>query len=151
MKKLINVIVVLFLVLSFYGCNNEETGGGNSGVCTASINEVYYTQENPEQYGVSGLDRHTVIYQSYEYILVVEFNQPRKDITGLILQYESAGQTEERKYNITPEYEHQYTWWKQQKWTIPTDENNKELKFYLEDKYGNRSTPYSLYVNLSHY
>ena len=142
MKKLINVIVVLFLVMGFYGCKND--------VCTASINTVFFTKEDLEEYTPSCL-RESTIYSSQEYVLVVDFHQPDLNITGLILQYESAGEIKEVKYNMTPVYKYQTTWWKGITWTIYTDESNKELKFYLEDKNGHRSSPFILEMDLSHY
>lgn len=140
MKKIINVIVVLFLALSFYGCKND--------VCTASINTVCYTKDDPEVNGLSGILRESTIYHSHEYYLVVDFHQPDLNVTALVLQYESAGETKEVKYTIIPKYEYQISWWEEISWTIQADESNKKLRFYLEDKNGHRSSPYILQMDL---
>lgn len=145
MKNVVKLLAVLFIALSFYGCKN------NDDEFNASITEVFYTNQNPEGFSMSELDRVTNIRDKSHcpsYVLVVRFRQPNKDVVRMVMQYESDGETKESTYSITPQYVDQNSWWLDQWWTFSSPVNNKELKCYLEDASGRRSAPYTFHINL---
>ena len=49
MKKVVKLLAVLFIALSFYGCKN------NDDEFNASINEVFYTSVNPDGFTLAEL------------------------------------------------------------------------------------------------
>ncbi len=138
MKNVFKCILILCLSLCFFGCKND--------VFDASITEVFYTDDNPNNTSLSSLQRVDTILNGVGYYLVVDFHQPNMDVAKLILQY--GPDSREISYDITErKFVNQYTWWSGMKWTVTENEYDAELKFYLEDSDGRRSSSYSLYVD----
>ena len=137
MKKFIKCLAVMVFALSFFGCKGE--------VFNASITEVFYTNEDPESVPINLLTRCNTLQNGVHYTLVVRFLEPNKDVVKMIMQY---GSNSEDSYEIDPIYEDQKTWWNNVWWNVYENEDNFELKCYLEDANGNRSSPYSFHVNL---
>ena len=138
MKKFIKCLMVLVLSLCFYGCKND--------VFNASITEVFYTNGNPENVSsMDSLNRVNELHNGVHYTLVVRFHEPNMDVVKMVMQYGTDGQS---NYTITPLYENQNTWWNNVWWNVYDNEDNFELKCYLEDANGNRSSPYTFHVNL---
>ena len=146
MKKFIKCLVVLFLVLSLYGCKNNDDGA------TASINEVFYTNVDPDGMAIDGLDRVTNIRDdSYcHYYLVLSCRQPDRDVVKLIMQYDYNDSVREDEYLFGRTYSdvNLVVWWSDAYWNFTNPESNKELRCYLEDSSGRRSEPYTFHINL---
>lgn len=146
MKKVVKLLAVLFIALSFYGCKN------NDDEFNASINEVFYTNVDPNGEEISGLDRVVNIRRESvcHYYLVLHCSQPNKDVVKMVMQYDSDGNVREDEYLFGTTYNDAdlVVWWSEAYWNFTSPESNKELKCYLEDASGRRSAPYTFQINL---
>ena len=139
MRKITLCLFALVLSLSLFGCKND--------VFNASITEVFYTDDDPDEVGWDHLFRTTFIHNGRQYNLYCDFHQPNKDAVKLIEVY---GDTE-YSYNLNPEHLFQQSVWKGISWTIPQTQRDVELTYYLEDANGRRSAPYVIKVNFYDY
>lgn len=146
MKKFIKCLAVLFIALSFFGCKS------NDDEFDASINEVFYTDVDPEGMDISVLERIVDILDKSvnRYYLVLDCRQPNKGAVKMIMQYDSNGTVKEDEYLFGRIFNdvNLVIWWNDVYWNITTAEPNKELKCYLEDESGRRSSPYTFRINL---
>ena len=141
-KVIFVCLAILFLSLSFFGCNGEVENGLN-----ASINEVFYTKLDPQEKPYEELVHETTLLtgESYKYYLVVDFYQPNKDVVKLVAEY-STGE-DPNEFYITPRYVDQISWVKIN-WSEVDENTTETIRFYLEDAEGNRSAPYTMSVDL---
>ncbi len=148
MKKVVKLLAVLFIALSFYGCKN------NDDEFNASITEVFYTNVNPDGFTLAELRDFKVTNirnHSYcNYYLVLSYRQPNKDVVKMIMQYDWNGDVREDEYRLSRVYDgvDMLVWWNDAYWNFSEPESNKELKCYLEDASGRRSGPYTFHINL---
>ena len=70
------------------------------------------------------------------------------DVVMMVLEYEEDGEIKEKYYSMSQDYVDQTVCWNDVNWNGVAREDDKELRFYLEDAEGNRSAPYTMSVDL---